>query len=355
MPKLRATLVTPLTGSLAPFGQACAAGLTLWATHAADLPGPWTGIELDVRDAGPTMDAAMQAALATHPDVLFGPYGSHTMLAAARSTRRVIWNHGGATSRLSYPTFPHVINILSPASTYFVGTLQALRALDPTATTVVLCHSTTGFGRDVADGVQKAATELHFKLRSIAFKPQQATAITSEVPDADVLLVVGNFADEQALAPRLLTRPWRAAAFVGGGVTEVLTSIGPLREGLLGPAQWMPIIPIEPDEGPEAGWFINHYKKSMGGDPPYPATQAFAAGLIYARCLRDSGSSEEGALLAAARQLDCNTLYGRFHLDSQSGLQTGHQVLTVQWQNGERRVVWPPKYAERPLLLKSTG
>ncbi|GLV56490.1 hypothetical protein KDH_33300 [Dictyobacter sp. S3.2.2.5] len=355
MPKLRATLVTPLTGSLAPFGQACAAGLTLWATHAADLPRPWTGIDLDVRDAGPTMDTAIQAAIDTHPDVVFGPYGSNTMLTTARATQRLIWNHGGATSRLSYPTFPHVINILSPASTYFVGTLQAMRALDPTATTVVLCHSTTGFGRDVAAGAQKAAAELHFKLQSIAFKPQQATAVASGVPDADVLLVVGNFADEQALAPRLLTRPWRAAAFVGAGVTEVLASLGKQREGLLGPAQWMSTIPIKPDEGPGASWFTNNYKKFIGGDPPYPATQAFAAGLIYARCLRDSGSSEEEALLATARQLDCHTLYGRFHLDPQSGLQTGHQVLTVQWQNRERRVVWPPEHAERPLILKSTG
>jgi branched-chain amino acid transport system substrate-binding protein len=28
----------------------------------------------------------------------------------------------------------------------------------------------------------------------------------------------------------------------------------------------------------------------------------------------------------------------------------GHQVLTVQWQNGLRRVVWPLEQAERPLL-----
>src|SRR5256885_380042 len=103
MTRLRAALITPLTGPLAPFGQACATGLTLWAEHTARLPPPWTGVELDVRDIGSDVGTSMRAALETQPDVLFGPYGSHTMLTAARVTDRVVWNHSGATSQLSRP------------------------------------------------------------------------------------------------------------------------------------------------------------------------------------------------------------------------------------------------------------
>ncbi|GCE16794.1 ABC transporter substrate-binding protein [Dictyobacter kobayashii] len=348
---LRATLVTPLSGSLAPFGRACANGLTLWARHAAQLPPPWTGVELDVYDLGSDMAAGLQAALNTRPDILFGPYGSNTMLAMARATQRTIWNHGGATSRLSLPEFPQVINVLSPASTYFVGVLQAVRAFDPVATTVSLFHATTGFGRDVAGGAIKAASELQFKLQSISFKPQQAATMAHTVPDADVLLVVGNFADELAVATPLLTRKWRASAFVGAGVEEVLAPLGKLREGLLGPAQWISTAALEADEGPNVDWFVKNYKKMVGDDPPYPAAQAFAAGLLCARCLRDSGCCEDADQLAAARQLECNTLYGAFRIDPQSGLQAAHQVLIVQWQDGERRVVWPPEQAERPLLV----
>ncbi|HEY7415126.1 MAG TPA: hypothetical protein VH593_08040, partial [Ktedonobacteraceae bacterium] len=115
MTNLRATLVTPLSGPLAPFGKASATGLTLWARHAAHLPSPWTGVELDVRDTGSNVRASVQATLDAHPDVIFGPYGSSTMLAAARISEHVIWNHGGATSRLARPAFPQVINVLSPA------------------------------------------------------------------------------------------------------------------------------------------------------------------------------------------------------------------------------------------------
>jgi len=350
MTKLRAALVTPLSGPLALFGRASATGLTLWARYAARLPPPWTGVELDIRDTTADPEATMRAAIETHPDVLFGPYGSSTMLAAMRVNDRVVWNHGGATSQLSWPAFPLVINVLSPASTYFDGVLRSVRAIDPSAATVSVLYASSGFSRDVAIGAVSTANKLNFAVRAVPFEPDHAVETASTLPTADVLLVVGSFADELAAAPVLLTRSWRAAAFVGAGVEEVLAPLGDLREGLLGPAQWIASAALEPDEGPASHWFVAKYRHIVGAAPPYPAAQAFAAGLVCARCLRDSGSSEDTAQLAAARQLACTTLYGQFRIDPVSGLQVGHQVLIVQWQHGTRRVVWPPEQAERLLL-----
>jgi branched-chain amino acid transport system substrate-binding protein len=42
-------------------------------------------------------------------------------------------------------------------------------------------------------------------------------------------------------------------------------------------------------------------------------------------------------------------LLGAFRLDPATGRQVGHRVLTVQWQDGVRRVVWPPERAEAAL------
>ena len=350
MPALKALLVTPLTGPLALFGRASAQGLSLWASAAANLPAPWNGIELDVRDSGSDPATAMRAALDSHPDVVFGPYGSAPMRTVGRVSNRVIWNHGGASASLTRPTFSRIINVISPASTYFTGVLQAVRASDQTASTVTFLHTTTGFGRDIAAGVQVAAKELNFAVHFIPFVPGQASSQVENVPDADILLVAGNFADERALAPDLLGRLWRAAAFVGAGVEEVLADLGERRKGLLGPAQWLATVPLQPDEGPDAAWFVADYKRRFGTEPAYPAAQSFAAGLLFARCLREnSGDVNDEAQLAAANQLTCKTLYGKFHLDPTTGLQAGHQVLLIQWQQGTRRVVWPPKYAERPL------
>jgi branched-chain amino acid transport system substrate-binding protein len=242
-----------------------------------------------------------------------------------------------------------VINVLSPATTYFASVLQAIHAFDPSARTVSLFHSTTGFGRDVATGAKQEANQLQMTCSAVAFEASHATEAIDAVPDGDILLVAGNFADECAVAPLLLFRKWRFTVFVGAGVEEVLASLGELREGLIGPAQWVAHTSLNPDEGPGTQWFVTQYRKVEGGDPPYAAAQAFAAGILYARCLRETRDTHDEAIQAAAQKLMCQTLFGKFQLDPESGLQTGHQVVIVQWQQGQRRVVWPPEQAEHPL------
>jgi branched-chain amino acid transport system substrate-binding protein len=351
MTSLHTALITPLTGPLGLYGKACAAALTLWANEAAQLPAPWTHVELEVCDAAENLPAVLQKALEKRPDVIFGPYGSGPMLKAARSCPRLIWNHGGASSRLTRSSFPHVINVLSPARDYFAGVLQAIHAADPTATTVSLLHATTGFGQDVASGAKAMAEHLHMDVHAVPFASSQAFEAVERVPEAHVLLVVGNFADERAVAPVLLRRTWRWRAFVGAGVEEVLAPLGALREGLLGPAQWVARTASQPDEGPDAQWFVTRYREAEGGDPPYAAAQAFAAGLLAARCLRETGDPRDAVIQDAAQHLVCQTLFGTFRLDPQTGLQMGHQVVIVQWQQGQRRVVWPPEQAECPLVV----
>jgi branched-chain amino acid transport system substrate-binding protein len=349
VPALTAALVTPLTGALAAYGEAGASALALWAERSPGLPPGWR-VELSLIDAHPEPAAAMARALATHPDVLFGPYGSSPAVAAVGATGRPVWNHGGATSSLRRPRYPNAVNVLAPATTYLAGTLRAVRAADPAAATVALLRGSTGFALDVARGAVAEAEALGFSLEVTGFDPGGAAQAAATVRSADVLLVVGAFEDEVAAAPILLRHRWRAAAFVGAGVGEVLAGLGDTREGLLGPAQWAPqAAPAEPEEGPDAAWFTAAYGQATGQEPPYPAVQAFAAGILCGRCLREAGGPHDDALLEAARRLDTTTLYGRFRLDPDTGLQSGHEVLTVQWQDGTRRVVWPPDRAERPL------
>ncbi len=348
---LHAALVTPLTGPLGRYGKTCATALTLWAKKAANLPAGFSEVELAVQDCAEHLHEALQTTLEKRPDVVFGPYGSGPMLTVARSCTQLLWNHGGASSRLVRPSFAHVINVLSPASTYFAGVLQAIHSSDPTARTVSLFHSTTGFGRDVARGAQSEASRLQMTMHTVPFEPSQALQTVGAVPEGDILLVAGNFADEGAVAPVFVSGKWRFTACVGAGVEEVLACLGERREGLLGPAQWVAQTSLKPDEGPDAQWLVTHYRQEEGRDPPYAAAQAFAAGLLYARCLRETGDPRDEMIQAAAQKLVCQTLFGKFQLDPLSGLQTGHQIVIVQWQQGQRRVVWPPEQAVRPLVF----
>jgi branched-chain amino acid transport system substrate-binding protein len=346
---LSAALVTPLSGPLGGFGRAGAAALSLWARWPGG--GFPAGTELTVFDAHPDPVAALRRAERLAPDLLFGPYGSSTTAAVAGATSRLVWNHGGAR----VPAAGNLVSVLAPADSYFRGAVRAVRQADPGLRTLCVLSSDTGFSRAVAAGAVDEAGRLGIRATEGTLPAAEGTPPAAGVrwpPGAgeeDMLLVAGPFGDEVTAARRLLPGRWRAAGFVGAGVDEVLAGLGAGREGLLGPAQWLAEAAPPPDEGPPAGEFAAAYRRRTGAGPPYPAAQAFAAGVIAARCLREAGTADDAALTAAARALECTTMYGRFRLDPRSRQQVGHQVLTVQWQDGARRVIWPPEQAQAPL------
>lgn len=332
---MRAALVTPLSGPLAIYGQASAAALQLWADQYSG-PDP---VELEVLDSHPDTNAAVRRAEQHHPALLFGPYGSGPTARVAETTTRLIWNHGGARIRAR----ENVISVLAPAESYFTGTVDIVSRHDPQLRKVGVLHADTGFARSVGKGATEAADQRGLDVHRVVL-PEPA-------PQAELLLIAGRFEDELSVARALPREPWRAVGLVAAGVREILAGLGDL-EGLLGPAQWMspgrsPGSP-EPDEGPTADEFASAYRARTRGEPPYPAAQAFAAGLIAARCLREADSSRDEDLHATAQRLDCTTLFGRFRIDA-DGSQIGHQVLTVQWQDGARKVVWPSDLAQAIL------
>lgn len=334
---LRATVVTELSGPLAEYGRAGAAALDIWTEYHRRRFG--TEVALRAIDTHPEPAVAAQMAERERPDLLFGPYGSSPTAAVAKATSRLIWNHGGARA----PQAGNLIPVLAPASSYFTGAIEVVLQADHDVRSLSLLYGDTGFGRAVGKGAEQHAT-----LRGLRVFP---TAPEASPANTEMLLVVGGFAEERDAAQRLLPGSWRAAGFVGAGVEEVLRPLGTLREGLLGPAQWLPQpgTAPDPDEGLSDAEFLSAYRNRMGGDPPYPAAQAFAAGVIAGWCAHDAGSSDDAALLNAAQALDCTTLFGRFRLDPTTGAQVGHQVLTVQWQDGHRRVVWPSERARESL------
>lgn len=340
-------MVTPLTGPLALYGRVAGEAVRLWADQVAEPE----SVVLTLYDAHPDPVSAVRQAEASRPDVLFGPYGRGPVLAVARATSRLVWNGGGATARLAAPEFENVVNIPAPAASYFQGGLAAVRAADPEVASMVVIHTGKGFSGEVAGGAVSAAGGLGMTCAEVLFKPGHVRESLPRVPGGDALAMVGSFEDELEMVRALNRRRWRAVLSVAAGVDEVLEALGGRREGLLGPAQWMPGAVCRPDVGPDAEWFINSYRRRFGALPPYPAVQALAAAVIWWECVRMAGTLEESALLAQARRLSVRTLYGAFRLDPVSGLQVGHRVVTVQWQDGFRRVVWPPRRAEASLRL----
>jgi ABC-type branched-subunit amino acid transport system substrate-binding protein len=333
---VRAVLVTPLSGPLARFGKAGASALALWAEHSA--------VSLRVIDAYRSAASAMRAAEASRPDVVFGPYGSASALAAAAASTGVVWNHGGATARLARPAYPRVVNVESPAYSYLAAVLETLAAEGLCeGSEVVIVHVNTGFGREVAGGAAVAARRLGLLWRLVSFRSGRARDVLAQIPAGDVLLSAGSFEDDVAIAQWDGERRWRAVGLVAAGVDELRHAIGDRVEGLYGPCQWFDDGTDDPADGPNSEWFSQCYRDANGAEPPYPAAAAFAAGVLWQRCAKEADTIESLAVMSASQRLDTTTLFGRFHVDPLTGLQTGHQIRVVQWRGGQRALVDRPR------------
>ena len=155
-----------------------------------------------------------------------------------------------------------------------------------------------------------------------------------------MLLSAGPFDDDVAVAQRGSQHRWRAVGLVAAGVDELRHAIGDRVEGLYGPCQWFHGEADDPADGPDSEWFSHRYRDANGAEPPYPAAAAFAAGVLWQRCVERAGTIESLPVQAASQRLDTTTMFGRFRLDPVTGVQTGHQIRVVQWQRG--RPVVPP-------------
>ena len=139
---------------------------------------------------------------------------------------------------------------------------------------------------------------------------------------------------------------WRTVGLVAAGVDELRHAIGDRVEGLYGPCQWFDDGTDDPADGPNSEWFSHCYRDANGAEPPYPAAAAFAAGVVWQRCVKEAGTVESLPVLAASQRLDTTTLFGRFHVDPVTGVQAGHQIRVVQWRGGQRVVLdRPPRRA----------
>src|SRR3989441_4411526 len=346
-----------LSGSLRRQGQEAYDGIRLWVEHVARAGGltfgrnranrPLRLVALD--DASSVSRARGNAArLLTEErvDLLLGPYGSGSTLAVvplAAAHGKILWNHGGASDAVTEAGSTCVVSVLSPASEYLRDLPRLARHRTGAQRTMVLYASRGTFGASIRRGVEAGARAAAFDVvRAIAFETplrDTKTLLAAALADCPNLLVVaGRFEDDVAITrERRLLETVGTVACVAAGTAAVHQELGVLAEAVIGPSQWEPHVYERPSIGPPSAWFCSEFRRVFLRDPGYVAAQAYALGIIIGECIRRADSLEDGDLLAAARRLDTTGLYGRFRLDPGSLRQVGHEILLVEWRDGQKR------------------
>ena len=370
---ITAGLPVSLTGQFSVQSKQALRGLEAWSNWVNRQGGIWVadrGRKIPVRVChyddrsipASTRDITRQLLLEDKVDLLFGPYASSLALASAEvvsSAGRLLWNQGGAVDTIHQRGYRWIISILSSASTYLQGLPHLVKESDRSASRLALVYASSGgFSRTVAEGMEREAIDLGFETVLKQEFPVTMSNFSMLIDSVDkirpdLFLGVGRIYNDLILARQMSQRNLNigALAFVGTPIREFRSTLGQNREGILGPSQWEFLdSSVLPEYGPTPREVVN-LLGSEADQLDYPEVQSFAAGLIAQRCIEESGGLSPESLWEAAVGLDFRTFYGRFKINPKTGQQIGHKPVIVQWQRGEKTVVWPVEIRQSRLLF----
>lgn len=295
-------------------------------------------------------------------DCIFAPYSSGLTLRGApvaESRKMLYMDHGGANNRIFQQGFRYIIQTIGPATRYHEGTLDMIHKIDPKARRVAMAYEDSEFAKMVMAGAEEHAKRLGFQ---VVFKRTYPKGVTDLTPllsalkaaRPDFVIGGGHFEDGQLFNRQMadLDIDTAALSLIAAATLpafyEALTS---MAEGVMGPSHWEYGVRYSAEEakksglpwiGPSQDEFVSLFKKALGKDiiPDYHAAEAGAAVLALVMGIEKAGSVDSGEVRTALDDLKFMSFYGGWDVDD-TGLQIGHSMVDIQWQNGKRVIVWP--------------
>src|SRR6266481_3234952 len=349
-----------LTGRFRPQGQQALQGIRVWQSYInaqggiAVRNGEKRPVRLICYDDYSQISFArmnvFQLLREDKIDVLLGPYSSSLTMAVveiAEEHKKVVWNYGGSSDEIFSHGRRYLVGITSPASDYLRALPHWLAEESPVLGRICVLYSGRGtFGWQVARGILESVLVVagqSVELVPINFPLENYDAILRTLFDIDpeVVVLAVTFPDELGI---MRTRQhWpstvQVVAAVAAGIGDFSADLAQVADGVLGPSQWEPGVTFPNVTGPASDWFLDSFQKQFGRTPDYVAAGSFAAGLVLTECVWRAASLDDEQLRSTASDLDCNTFYGRFRIDSRTGIQTGHRVLLIRWQGGHKVVL----------------
>jgi len=367
-PPIRIGASVSQTGTYAALGQNQLRGYQLCVKHTNEKAGVLgRSLELIAEDdrSEPATAARIYEKLITQNKVeaVLGPYSSPITEAVADVTekhRMAMVAPAAATTAIFRKGRKFIFMLPSRAEVYLEGLIDmaARRGLK----TVALTHEDTLAPKAMAQGTLELAKKRGLSVVLVEAYPKGATdfsAILTKVRAAnpDVLAAATYFDDAVALTRQLKesnVNPRMFGVTVGGDLPKFYEVLGRSAEFVYGAAAWElelmallrggELVPLA-RRYPGAREFVeSHRKEFPGADLSYHTAGGYGACQVLVEAIRRAGSLDGEQVRTTILSMSLNTVYGGFKVD-RDGVQTGHTMLTFQWQDGKKVIVWPDELA----------
>lgn len=295
-------------------------------------------------------------------NVVFSAYSSGLTLRGApvaEGHRMLYMDHGGANNKIFRQGFQYIVQTIGPATSYHMGTLDMIKKIAPDAKKVALAYEDSEFASMVMEGAAEYAEKLGF---DVVFKRTYPKGVTDLTPllsalkasKPDFVLGGGHFEDGQLFNRQMadLKIDTDCLSLIAAATLPAFyEALGEMAEGVMGPSHWEYGVTYSKSAADKAGtpWigpsqdeFVALFKKAVGSDmiPDYHAAEAGAQVLAYVLGVEKANSLDSDKVRKALGDLQFMSFYGNWDVDD-TGMQTGHSMVNVQWQDGKRVIIWP--------------
>jgi branched-chain amino acid transport system substrate-binding protein len=364
-PPIRIGASASRTGTYAALGQNQLRGYQLCVKHTNEKGGVLgRKLELVVEDdqSQAATAIAIYERLITREkvDLVLGPYGTpmtEPVADIADKYKMPMISPTAATTSIFKKGRKFIFMMASPQEVYLAGAID-LAVRNGLKTMVVIHHPSS---KGIAAGAVELAKKKGLQMLFVEEYPAGTTDFTSiltrvRAATPDILGAGGFFEDSAALARQLKAlnvNPKMFAATVGVDLPRFYEALGRDAEFVYGASQWEPelvtlraggLIPIA-RQYPAAREFVDSYRKEFpGADLSYHSASGYGACQILVEAVKRAGSLDGEKIREAIFKIDLNTVYGGFKVD-QDGLQIAHKMVTFQWHDGKKVIVWPDELA----------
>lgn len=281
-------------------------------------------------------------------DLVFSPYGTPLTLVASEISERnkmVMLACAASGEQIWERQYKYVFGVYALAKRYFIGLLD-LMAREGFENVAIL-YEDSPFHRDVAEGsalwAQRFGIDVVLEKSFISAQSEFPELMQKTIDaNADGLIFSAYSRECHQFLDTMKKTKYRPRVM---GMTiapihpDFYKKAGNIAEGIFGPSQW------EPDERipfPGTKKFIEGFVAYAKKVPSYHAGSAYAASQILERAITQTKSLEHNKIGEYIRAMDTVSVIGRFKVDYK-GKQIGHNPITIQWQQGEKEIVYPTK------------
>jgi branched-chain amino acid transport system substrate-binding protein len=289
-------------------------------------------------------------------DLVLGPYSSGITEAVANVTERYkmpFVAYGAASSPIWEKGRRYIFNIVAIAEDYQKGAVHLAKQIGVKKAAIVGEDSL--FPRQSGKGAKDWAKKLGIDIvleENYPLKQTDFTALLQKIRAAGAEAVFSNsyFADAAAQVRQMRELNINLklyASTVGPGLPKFAEQLGPTAEYVLGFSQWEPLPHVFKHPGMKE--YIAAYEKRFGEKPNYHAGGTYGALQVTEAAVKKAGSFDKEKVRDALATIEVPTVFGRYKVDAKG--MNSHEGVTFQILQGQRKIVWPEKWAETKAEL----